>query len=161
MANPTGRIGGGERVSSRSGGAEFQAVLDVWPELLAAAYQRDPQTQALLNSCKPLGVDENALVLGFQSDLLREKMEKGHSQQIVSEALAEVLDADMGVRCVLTQDWGSGPSSAETPPLPEGGMVAAALRDLGAEVVSYGPETEVEGPGSEPEIGSHIDEEER
>ncbi len=113
-------------------GSEFQQVLDAWPELLSAAYSRDPQTQALLNSCKPLEVDKNSLVLGFQSDLLREKMEKGHNQEIVSKSLGEVLDVELGVRCVLLQDWGSERS---TVPLPEGGMVAAALRDLGAEVI--------------------------
>ncbi|MFQ5942709.1 MAG: DNA polymerase III subunit gamma/tau [Anaerolineales bacterium] len=126
-------------------GSDFQQVLDSWPDLLAAAYGRDPQTQALLNSCKPLGVDDRALVLGFQSDLLREKMEKGHNQQIVSDALGEVLDTEMDVRCVLLRDWGGDASTGPSPPMPEGGMVAAALRDLGAEVVDYGPEIETEG----------------
>ena len=144
-------------------GSDLQRVLDAWPELLTAAYGRDPQTQALLNSCQPLGVDDNSLVLGFQSDLLREKMEKGHNQQIVSEALGEVLDAELDVRCVLLQDWGSDPSTAHTPPLPEGGMVAAALRDLGAEVVNYGSEIETEGtsPDREKSTKDTTDEEER
>ncbi len=143
---------------------EFQRVLDIWPELLAAAYQRDPQTQALLNSCKPLGVDGSSLVLGFQSDLLREKMEKGHSQQIISESLAEVLEAEMDVRCVLIQDWGGDIDPAATPPLPEGGMVAAALRDLGAEVVDYEPGTDqIETPDPEEDVGpeQNLNEEER
>jgi len=138
-------------------------VLDVWPELLTAAYGRDPQTQALLNSCKPLGVDDSSLVLGFQSDLLREKMEKGHNQQIVSEALGEVLDAELNVRCVLLKDWEGDLSTAPSPPLPEGGMVAAALRDLGAEVIDYGPEIEAEGTGPDREKSTegNKDEEER
>ncbi|GMR09575.1 MAG: DNA polymerase III subunit gamma/tau [Anaerolineae bacterium] len=144
-------------------GSDFQRVLDAWPELLTAAYGRDPQTQALLNSCKPLGVDDNALVLGFQSDLLREKMEKGHNQQIVTEALGEVLDAELDVSCVLLKDWGSNPSTAPSPPLPEGGMVAAALRDLGAEVIDYGPETETDGadPDRKKSTEDNKDEEER
>ncbi len=144
-------------------GSDFQRVLDAWPELLTAAYGRDPQTQALLNSCKPLGVEDNSLMLGFQSDLLREKMEKGHNQQIVSEALGEVLDAELDVRCVLLKDWGSDPSTAPSPPLPEGGMVAAALRDLGAEVIDYGPEIETEGAGPDRKKSAedNEDEEER
>lgn len=144
-------------------GSDFQRVLDVWPELLTAAYGRDPQTQALLNSCKPLGVDDSSLVLGFQSDLLREKMEKGHNQQIVSEALGEVLDAELNVRCVLLKDWEGDLSTAPSPPLPEGGMVAAALRDLGAEVIDYGPEIEAEGTGPDREKSTegNKDEEER
>ena len=144
-------------------GTDFQRVLDAWPDLLAAAYGRDPQTQALLNSCKPLGVDDHTLVLGFQSDLLREKMEKGHNRRIVSEALVAVLEADLDVRCVLLQDWGNDRSTATSPPLPEGGMVATALRDLGAEVVDYGPEVEAEGAGADFKKNSkkNGDEEER
>jgi DNA polymerase-3 subunit gamma/tau len=141
-------------------GSEFQKVLDAWPELLSAAYGRDPQTQALLNSCKPLAVDDKSLVLGFKSDLLREKMEKGHNQEIVSESLGEVLDTELGVRCVLLQDWGSDQS---TVPLPEGGMVAAALRDLGAEVIDYGPESRTAGtaPNWEERAEDGKEEEER
>jgi len=141
-------------------GTEFQQVLDAWPELLSAAYDRDPQTQALLNSCKPLAVDDNLLILGFKSDLLREKMEKGHNQELVIESLSEVLGSTLGVRCVLLQDWGDGRSTAPTVPLPEGGMVAAAVRELGAEVIDYGPESEAAGT-AEPRAEDVKEEEER
>ena len=144
-------------------GTEFQQVLGVWPELLSAAYDRDPQTQALLNSCKPLAVDDNLLVLGFKSDLLREKMEKGHNQEIVIESLGEVLDSTLGVRCVLLQNWGEDRSTAPTVPLPDGGMVAAAVRELGAEVIDYGPDSEAAGttPSWEPSAEDSKEEEER
>ena len=147
-------------VAKSQPGTEFQQVLGVWPELLSAAYDRDPQTQALLNSCKPLAVDDNLLVLGFKSDLLRERMEKGHNQEIVIESLGEVLDSTLGVRCVLLQDWGDDRSTAPTVPLPEGGMVAAAVRELGAEVIDYGPESEAAGT-TEPRAEDVKEEEER
>jgi len=114
----------------------FQSVLDSWPELLAAAHRRDPRAQALLNSSKPMGVSPVGLVLGFRSDLLREKMEKGHNLELISEALAEVLGAPLGVHCVLIEEW-EARSSAARPPIQEDGMVAMALRDLGAQVVDY------------------------
>ena len=149
------------RVADKSqAGTEFQQVLDAWPELLSAAYDRDPQTQALLNSCKPLAVDDNLLVLGFKSDLLREKMEKGHNQEFVIESLGEVMDSTLGVRCVLLQDWGDDRSTAPTVPLPEGGMVAAAVRELGAEVIDYGPESEAAGT-TEPRAEDVKEEEDR
>ena len=141
-------------------GSQFQQVLDAWPELLSAAYDRDPQTQALLNSCKPLAVDDNLLILGFKSDLLREKMEKGHNQELVIESLGEVLDSTLGVRCVLLQDWGDDRYTAPTVPLPKGGMVAAAVRELGAEVIDYGPESEAAGT-TEPRAEDVKEEEER
>ncbi len=127
----------------------FQAVLDSWPELLAAAHRRDPRAQALLNSSKPMGVSQGGLVLGFQSDLLREKMQKGHNLDLISEALAEVLGTPFGIHCVLIEEW-EARSSATPPPIQEDGMVAMALRDLGAQVVDYEqlpPDVEEAGEG--------------
>ncbi|MEK6588627.1 MAG: hypothetical protein AABY97_07280, partial [Chloroflexota bacterium] len=127
----------------------FQAVLDSWPELLAAAHRRDPRAQALLNSSKPMGVSQGGLVLGFQSDLLREKMQKGHNLDLISEALAEVLGTPFGIHCVLIEEW-EARSSAMPPPIQEDGMVAMALRDLGAQVVDYEqlpPDVEEAGEG--------------
>ncbi|MGH2606937.1 MAG: AAA family ATPase, partial [Anaerolineales bacterium] len=65
----------------------FQDILSRWQEILKAAYLSDPKTQALLNSSRPLGMEAGALVLGFQSDLLREKMEKGHNLTRAQQAL--------------------------------------------------------------------------
>jgi DNA polymerase-3 subunit gamma/tau len=119
-----------------AGGIDFQAVLDSWPILLTAAYRRDPRAQALLNSSKPMGVSSAGLVLGFQSDLLREKMEKGHNARLILEALEEVLGGPLEVRCVLIEEW-EAKSTTAAPPVQEGGMVAMALRDLGGQVVDY------------------------
>ena len=119
-----------------AGGIDFQAVLDSWPRLLTAAYRRDPRAQALLNSSKPMGVSSAGLVLGFQSDLLREKMEKGHNAGLILEALEEVLGGPLEVRCVLIEEW-EAKSTTAAPPVQEGGMVAMALRDLGGQVVDF------------------------
>ncbi|MGH2621540.1 MAG: DNA polymerase III subunit gamma/tau [Anaerolineales bacterium] len=126
----------GYQAAQETGEIEFQAVLDSWPKLLAAAYRRDPRAQALLNSSKPMGVSPAGLVLGFQSDLLREKMEKGHNAQLIAEALEEVLGGPLGVRCVLIEEWEAKLTTA-APPVQEGGMVAMALRDLGGQVVDF------------------------
>ena len=119
-----------------AGGIDFQAVLDSWPRLLTAAYRRDPRAQALLNSSKPMGVSSAGLVLGFQSDLLREKMEKGHNARLILEALEEVLGGPLEVRCVLIEEW-EAKSTTAAPPVQDGGMVAMALRDLGGQVVDF------------------------
>jgi len=126
----------GEHTAQETGDIEFQAVLDSWPKLLAAAYRRDPRAQALLNSSKPMGVSPAGLVLGFQSDLLREKMEKGHNARLIAEALEEVLGGPLEVRCVLIEEWEANSTTA-APPVQEGGMVAMALRDLGGLVVDF------------------------
>jgi len=124
------------QTTEQAGEIEFQAVLDSWPKLLAAAYRRDPRAQALLNSSKPMGVSSGSLVLGFQSDLLREKMEKGHNARLIAEALEEVLGGPLEVRCVLIEEW-EAKSTTAAAPVQEGGMVALALRDLGGQVVDF------------------------
>ncbi|MEW6566834.1 MAG: DNA polymerase III subunit gamma/tau [Chloroflexota bacterium] len=128
-------------------GLTFQAVLDRWKDVLAAARRRDPMMQALLNSCRPLGLESGVLVLGFASDLLREKMEKGHSLARAQEALQEVLGQRLQIRPALT----SGKEFSEKPEaapgmLQDDGMVATALRDLGAHVVDVRPVPPEEGP---------------
>jgi DNA polymerase-3 subunit gamma/tau len=123
------------------GSAGLQQVSGRWRDILAAARKYDARTQALLNSSKPLGVESGVLVLGFRSDLLREKMEKGHNADIVRRALNEVLGMTLAVRCVLTGNWAptdeAGDRSAA--PVEDGGMVATALRELGGHIVDVEP----------------------
>jgi hypothetical protein len=120
-------------------------LLERWRDVLKAAYRRDPRAQALLNSCKPLGIEKGNVVLAFSSDLLREKMEKGHNLACVQEALLEVMGEPLGVRCVLTrapavkQAAQEPDESRPVEPVEEGGMVATAIRDLGAQVIDVKP----------------------
>ncbi len=119
------------------GALTFQVVMERWDQVLAAAYRRDPRTQALLNSCRPLGLQGDVLMLGFASDLLREKMEKEANMQAAQEAMAAALGKPLRLRCVLK---GTAPGK-EPPPVPveDGGMVDTALRDLGGQVVEVKP----------------------
>ncbi len=126
--------------AAASGGLTFQAVLDRWKEVLGAARKRDPLLQALLNSCRPLGLDGGVLVLGFASDLLREKMEKGHSLARAQEALEEVFGQRLQIRPALASTAAIPEASEPAAGLmQENGMVATALRDLGGHVVDVRP----------------------
>lgn len=121
---------------SQSSELSFKRVADRWQEILSSVRSRDPRTQALLNSCRPLGVESGDVVVGFGSDLLREKMEKGHNLSVVLEALHDVLGLKAGLRCVLTEAWRTKQEEpAVAAPMEESGMVATAVRDLGAQVV--------------------------
>jgi DNA polymerase-3 subunit gamma/tau len=120
----------------------FQAVLDRWDQILAAAFKRDPRCQALLNSGRPMGLRRGKIVLGFASDILRDKMQKEDNLAVVTAALESTLGQEIGVRCVLASAWDDQASPGEQPPVEEGGMVATALRDLGAEVAEVRPSEE-------------------
>jgi len=72
--------------------------------------------------------------------LLREKMESKATVALVRQCLEEVFGAPLGVRCVLSRAWkpeGEAESPAES--IEDGGMVATAVRDLGAQVVDVKP----------------------
>jgi DNA polymerase-3 subunit gamma/tau len=105
-----------------------------WRQVLQVVRKRNPQTQALLNSCKPLGLKDGALLLGFSTDLLRSKMEKPENVAIAQEALAEVLGLEIPVRCVVSAS-ASDRRDMSLGGLENDGMVAVALRDLGGEIV--------------------------
>ena len=116
-----------------------QAVTENWEAVLEAAYRLDSRTQALLRSGKFLGVREGRVVIGFPTEILREKMEKGHSLTHARRAIEQVLGLPLEVRCVLL---GHDPGDAEpSPPQPieADGMVATAVRELGGQVVAVHP----------------------
>ena len=64
-------------------------------------------------------------------------MENGSKLDITRQALEDVFGRKVEVRTTLTRAWkpGSDDSSASTPPMEDDGMVATAVRDLGAQVV--------------------------
>ena len=118
------------------GKLSFEIIVSRWRDVLQAARRHDPRVQALLNSCRPLNLEGGVLIIGFGSDLLRDKMEKDHNLQIAVSALEEVCGAKLGLRCILSESWKPGdPADNQPPPMEDGGMVSTAIRELGAHVV--------------------------
>jgi DNA polymerase-3 subunit gamma/tau len=106
-----------------------QNVGQQWRQILGVVRQANPQTQALLNSCKPLGIKNGALILGFNGEFAKAKMEQGENIEIFCQAMQQVLGETMPVRCVMSVG-GALPDDID-----QDGMVATALRDLGGEIV--------------------------
>lgn len=119
---------------SAQGGLTFQVLKERWKDVLVAALRLDRAAQALINSGRPLGLEGEVLVLGFASDLLLEKMQKEKNIEVARSAIEEVLNVPLGIRCVLAEQWNQGERDENPPPVEEGGMVATAMRDLGAQV---------------------------
>jgi len=91
-----------------------KAVSENWEAILEAAYRLDTRTQALLRSGKLLGIREGRVVIGFPTEILREKMEKGHSLTHARQAMEQVLGAGIDVRCVLLSHWSGDEGPAPT-----------------------------------------------
>jgi DNA polymerase-3 subunit gamma/tau len=108
-----------------------QQLENRWPQILGTVRRQAPNTYGLLNSCKSRHLKGNVLVLGFASDVLKNQMAKQENLEIVQQALAQVLGAEISVRCIInTARRTTIPADVDTD-----GMVAAALRDLGGEIV--------------------------
>jgi DNA polymerase-3 subunit gamma/tau len=106
-----------------------QNVIKHWGTILQQVRQKNVQTQALLNSCKPMGMKGNTLVLGFNGEFAKSKMESGENLEIFVEVMKQVLGREIGVHCMVAK-------GGEMPPdVDQDGMVATALRDLGGEIV--------------------------
>ena len=113
-------------------GQQPLTVIQQWKEILEKVRDVNPATQGILNSCQPLGIKDNQLVLSFRSDAIKGKMEKGDHLQICQDVIEKVIGVKMPLLCIV-----GGKDQSE---LPDGvdpdGLVAAVVRDLGGTYVS-------------------------
>jgi DNA polymerase-3 subunit gamma/tau len=104
---------------------------DHWDQILQSVKRANPNTYGLLNSAKSRQVKGNLLILGFASDVLKNQMNKQENVAIVSGVMSQVLAREIEVRCTISVARGY----SIPPEVDNNGMVAAALRDLGGEIV--------------------------
>jgi DNA polymerase-3 subunit gamma/tau len=116
---------------SRADHAATRTLEGAWPKILDLVRRQNRTTYAVLNSCKSRYLREGALVLNFASDVIKEKMEQPESLEILRAVLAQVFEREMTVRCYVD----TARRDAIPPGVDNDGMVAAALRDLGGELV--------------------------
>jgi DNA polymerase III subunit gamma/tau len=121
----------GEPEGQPESGLTMELIGQHWKQVLSLVRQHNPQTQGLLNSCKPLGIKDGILVLGFNSDFSKTKMEKKEHTEVTQRVLAEVYEMVIPIRCIVAA------SRRGTPPpdIESNGMVATAVRDLGGEII--------------------------
>ncbi|HEX6304576.1 MAG TPA: DNA polymerase III subunit gamma/tau [Anaerolineales bacterium] len=108
-----------------------QEIRDNWDRILNQVRSQNPNTYGLLNSIKLRHLKGNMLILGFASDVLKNQMNKRENLEIVERVFSEVLDREVSVRCVIS----TAKRTTIPPDVDTDGMVAAALRDLGGEIV--------------------------
>ena len=106
-------------------------VNERWRQILGLVGQESRQTLALLNSCRPYGFKDNTLYLGFNGDFAKTKMERDENISLTRKVLAQVFEREVPLRCFVA----SGQRKTLPPEVDSDGMVAAALRDLGGEIV--------------------------
>jgi DNA polymerase III subunit gamma/tau len=102
-----------------------------WQRIRQMVKNRNSLTAAALNSCKSFVLKENTLILGFQSEVVKLKMETPENIEILRQALQTIMGANLGVRCIVT---GSRSNQASELDVDGDGMVGTAL-DLGGKIV--------------------------
>jgi DNA polymerase-3 subunit gamma/tau len=120
-----------EEPASPADQQETQRLVENWKNILVQVRQRNSNTYALLNSCKTRHLRGNVLVLGFASEVLKAKMEKSDNSEIIQEVLEHIIGRKITLRCQTA----TGKQNTPPPEVDSDGMVAAALRDLGGEIV--------------------------
>jgi DNA polymerase-3 subunit gamma/tau len=112
-----------------SGSVDLASVAGAWKEIRGALKRAHPAVDGLLNSCKPVDMHGDELVLGFQSDAVRAIMDRPENIEAARKAIAAVLGHAVRLRCVVINARGKVP-----PNIPQDGMVATALNQ-GGEIV--------------------------
>jgi len=108
-----------------------------------------------MRSCRPVAVEGDVVVLGFDYDFHRGKVEEEQNRRDVEEALGGLVGRRYRVRCVLAKDVqqerpvvspqrlasDSGGGKATSPVdqiMADDPVVRAAVEDLGAQIVQQG-----------------------
>ena len=102
-----------------------------WRKIIGVLRERNATVYALVNSVKSRHLQNGVLTLGFASDVLKGQVERPANLELAQSVVAQIMGMPVQVRCrVIT-----GKQSAPPPDVDSDGMVAAALRDLGGEIV--------------------------
>jgi len=121
--------------AAQAAGSEESTVLhniaQNWPRVRMAVKKMRPATEALLNSCKLLGMKNGAVVLGFQGEIVKSKMETPENMEITRQAIASVTGVSVAILCVVSNKSGATPNDLD---IDRDGMVGTAL-NLGGQIV--------------------------
>jgi DNA polymerase-3 subunit gamma/tau len=95
-----------EAVHSQPAALTVAAVAGMWPEMAQRVGRHNKNLPALLSMCKPLAIEANTIVLGFDYPLLKDKFDKtAGALDLVINTFRALGAADCTVRTVTTSDY--------------------------------------------------------
>ncbi|MBN1370506.1 MAG: hypothetical protein JW987_00990, partial [Anaerolineaceae bacterium] len=112
--------------------SDLGQIRQSWARIRHVVRQHSALSAAALNSCRTFTIKDGILVLGYQNDLLKSKMETEDNLALLKAALQGVLGVSMPVRCVVIGNKTT--LEADDLDIDSDGMVRTAL-DLGGEIV--------------------------
>jgi DNA polymerase-3 subunit gamma/tau len=92
----------------------LKQVTGHWPQLRDSVGRMDKSLPALLASCKPLAMEGNKLILGFDYPILKDKFDnKPQAKEIVARALGDLLGTTYQVQSVVTEQYSVSSATTE------------------------------------------------
>jgi hypothetical protein len=110
---------------------EMSNIQQNWSRIKHAAKDLRINMSGLLNSCTLVAIKEGALVIGFSSDVLKQKMEAGDNLQLARQAIQRVIGQDVPVMCVVLSNKGSSSPEMDI----EGDGIVGTALNLGGHIV--------------------------
>jgi hypothetical protein len=113
--------------------------------MVSQVMQQDKNLPPLLSMCKPLAVEGNTLILGFEFPVLKDKFEsKSIAPNLVASIFSDLLGAKCFVRCEVTGKYkpppaaqpavADEPSPAASSPEADRAAFLALAKELGGEI---------------------------
>ncbi len=124
--------------SIESGEVELTLIQAKWREIKESVRQINAKSEALINSANLLGVNENSIVLSFNSDLVKNMMLGDKHIENLVEAVRLVIGKTMKIRCVYGKQAAN--NLLNNVDIDSDGMVGTAMRDLGGELTDISKE---------------------
>ncbi len=122
-----------ESAPAAAGELTIDLVRSNWAAIRAEVKKmRRPQTEALLNSQKSLQVRSGTLYIGFDGEVLKQKMGQPENLQPTEQAIKQVLGLDVPIVCEITSSKAAKPA-ADMDVDPDG-LVGTAM-NLGGKLV--------------------------
>ena len=102
-----------------AGSMTLKQVQQAWAQVLQAVRQRNPATQAVLNTgCEPVEVNGDEIVVTFPFPFLREKLGDLQRRMEIQEALSEALHTRCRLKLVLAAEYTPPQQAQPTAPAP-------------------------------------------
>jgi hypothetical protein len=81
-------------------------IMGCWPEMVNLAGQSERNLPPLLNMSKPLGLEGDTIILGFDFPIFKDKFDKyPGAPHLVGEIFSHLLHTKCNVRAVVTSDY--------------------------------------------------------
>ena len=111
----------------------IQPIMQKWNQIREMVKKQSKPTEALLNSCSYRTIKDGVLLLGFQSDVVKSKMDVKENVEMVRSAIHSLTGMVIPVQCIVVEKSSSGvPADLD---LDEDGLVRTAL-NLGGRIVT-------------------------